>query len=75
MVAAVARQGRAERWCRMGLMAPFHTSSDEDGDDLVYHNQSECGYGQKIIRNGNKVDGPGTGRDLCDWCADLAGQN
>ncbi len=55
----------------MGLVNPFHTSSDEDGDKLVYHNQSECGYGKEIIKNGHKVDGVGTGRRLCDRCADI----
>jgi hypothetical protein len=53
-------------------MAAFHTSSDEDGDKLVYHNQSECGYGQEIIRNGHKVDNDTAGRTLCERCADLA---
>ncbi len=56
----------------MGLIYDFHTSSDEDGDKLVYHNQSECGYGQEIIRNGNQVLGQGAGRTLCDRCRDIA---
>ena len=56
----------------MTLMDAFYTSSTEDGDKLVYHNQSECGYGQEIIRNGNKVAGKGTNRDLCERCADIA---
>jgi hypothetical protein len=46
----------------------FHTSSDEDGGKLVYHVQSECGYGQEIIRNNHKVEGPGVNRSLCERC-------
>ena len=56
----------------MGLMAAFHTSSDEDGDKLVYHNQSECGYAKEIIRNGNQVPDDTAGRTLCERCADIA---
>lgn len=56
----------------MGLISAFHTSSDEDGDKLVHHNQSECGYGQEIIRNGNKVDGVLAGSVLCERCTDIA---
>jgi hypothetical protein len=56
----------------MGLVGAIYTSSDEDGDKLVYHNQSECGYRKEIIRNGNQVEGIGTGRDLCERCAELA---
>ena len=56
----------------MGLVADFHTSSDEDGDKLVHHNQSECGYGKEIIRNGHKVDRRLPGSVLCSRCADIA---
>ncbi|MDQ2814234.1 MAG: plasma-membrane proton-efflux P-type ATPase [Actinomycetota bacterium] len=45
---------------------PFHT--DTDPRDLVYHDSSDCPYGQEIRRDGN--DEPGTdGRRRCDWCA------
>jgi hypothetical protein len=56
----------------MGVVDEFHTSSDEDGDKLVHHNQSECGYGKEIIRNGHKVLGKLTGSVLCTRCADIA---
>ena len=46
--------------------APFHT--DTDPGDRVFHDSSDCPYGQEIRRGGN--DGPGTGgRRRCDWCA------
>jgi hypothetical protein len=56
----------------MGLVADFHTSSDEDGDKLVHHNQSECGYGKRIIQNGNYVIGQLPGGSLCERCNDIA---
>jgi H+-transporting ATPase len=50
-------------------VAPFHTDSDED--DPVYHDNSECAYGQEIKRNSN--DKPGKdGRRRCDWCTENA---
>ena len=50
-------------------VAPFHTDSDED--DPVYHDNSECAYGQEIKRNDN--DKPGkNGRRRCDWCTENA---
>ena len=52
-------------------VAPFHT--DTDPDDPVYHDSSDCPYGQEIKRDGN--DEPGTGgRRRCDWCARHRGQ-
>jgi H+-transporting ATPase len=46
--------------------APFHTATDPG--DPVYHDSSDCPYGQEITRDGN--DEPGTdGRRQCDWCA------
>ena len=46
--------------------APFHTRTDPG--DPVYHDSSDCPYGQEIRRGGN--DEPGTdGRRRCDWCA------
>jgi len=56
---------------QMGYVSTFHTSSDEDGDKLVHHNQSECGYGQEIKRNGNQVAGALAGSALCERCAEL----
>ena len=47
-------------------VAAFHT--DTDPGDPVYHDTSQCPYGQEIIANGN--DHPGTDdRRRCDWCA------
>jgi hypothetical protein len=57
----------------MGLISAFHTNSTlyRPEDRKVFHDQSECGYGQRIKRDGN--DEPGTaGRDRCDRCEDLA---
>ena len=46
-------------------VAPFHT--DTDPEDPVYHDRSDCPYGQEIKANGN--DKPGrAGRRRCDWC-------
>ncbi len=56
----------------MGMVRAFHTSSDEDGGMFVFHNQKECEIGHAIIKNGNKVDGVGDGRTLCERCADIA---
>lgn len=56
----------------MSKVDAFHTSSDEDGDKLVYHNQSECGYGKEIIRNGHYVKGVLAGSELCTKCEELA---
>jgi H+-transporting ATPase len=46
--------------------APFHTGTG-DGDP-VYHDSSDCPYGQEIRRDGNDEPGTGDGR-RCDWCA------
>jgi hypothetical protein len=58
----------------MGLVADFYTSNGEDGHELTYHNQSECGYGKEVIRNGHYAAGRGTGRSLCSRCIDLAAE-
>ena len=57
----------------MAKVDAFHTDSTdyEAWQRQVYHDQSECGYGQRIKRDGNAI--PGTaGRRQCDRCADLA---
>ena len=57
----------------MTKVSPFHTDSTDypDEERRVYHDQSECGYGQRVKRDGNDI--PGTdGRDLCSRCADIA---
>jgi H+-transporting ATPase len=46
--------------------APFHT--DTDPGDPVFHDSSDCPYGQEIRRDGNDMPGTGDGRQ-CDWCA------
>lgn len=50
----------------------FHTNSDEyrPEDRKVFHDQSECGYGDRI-RKVHRVSGDG-GRPRCDRCTDLA---
>jgi H+-transporting ATPase len=48
------------------VVAPFHTTSDEEIP--VYHDRSDCPYGQEIVQSGN--DEPGIDdRRRCDWCA------
>ena len=56
----------------MGLVAEFHTSDEWSKDKLIHHNQSECDYGMKIIRDGNKVLGKLPGSELCTRCAEIA---
>jgi hypothetical protein len=57
----------------MPQVGEFHTDTDDDdyGDDAteVFHNRSECGYGQRVKRDGNAIDGRGTGRRLGKECA------
>jgi H+-transporting ATPase len=50
-------------------VSPFHTDSDEG--DPVYHDNSDCPYGQEITRNGNSRPGK-DGRRRCEWCAEHA---
>ena len=58
--AAVATKARTKV-----RVAAFHT--DTDAEDPVYHDRSDCPYGQEIKGNGN--DKPGrAGRRRCDWC-------
>src|SRR5665647_2571167 len=48
-------------------VAAFHT--DTDPEDPVYHDNSQCPYGQEIRANGNAH--PGTdNRRRCAWCID-----
>ena len=51
---------------------PVHTSSDEDGDKLVYHHQSECGYLKEMFRNGHQVAGVLLGSFRCERRAEIA---
>ena len=50
---------------------PFHT--DTDPEDPVYHDNSDCPYGQEITRNGNSQPGK-DGRRRCEWCTEHAGR-
>lgn len=47
----------------------FHTTSPEypPSHRNVYHDRSECRYGQEIKRDGKDVPGDG-GRPRCDLC-------
>ena len=47
-------------------VASFHTTSHEE--DPVYHDRSDCPYGQAITREGH-VEPGSRGRRRCDWCA------
>jgi hypothetical protein len=62
-------------------VAAFHTDTDSaeyhPRERYVYHNQSACGYGQRVKRDGHDIAGTGTDpggnpRKLCDRCSDLA---
>jgi hypothetical protein len=57
----------------MGKIPAFHTNTTlyRPEDRLVYHDQSECGYGQRIKRDGNDISGT-DGRPRCDRCTDIA---
>jgi H+-transporting ATPase len=56
---------RAAAVAATAKVAPFHT--DTDPADPVYHDRSDCPYGEEIKANGN--DKPGrAGRRRCDWC-------
>ncbi len=41
----------------MGRVPEFHTDSDDypPEDELVYHDNDECGCGNRIKRDGNEV--------------------
>ena len=51
---------------------PFHTDNEEypPTHRNVYHDESECEYGQEIKRDGNDVAGE-DGRPRCDRCTEL----
>jgi hypothetical protein len=48
----------------MPWTAPFHSTSDEDKE--VYHNNSACADGKRILA-ANKASGD-AGRPLCEEC-------
>lgn len=49
------------------LAEPFYARSSN-----VFHNQSECGSGRRVILHGNGVTGDITGKTICNRCAVLA---
>ncbi|HUA11537.1 MAG TPA: hypothetical protein VMA83_05995 [Solirubrobacteraceae bacterium] len=57
----------------MTYVNPFHTDTTlyRTEDQLVYHDQEECGYGKEIKKDGNALDGT-AGRRRCDRCNDIA---
>ena len=62
-----ADAGSSQKVGATTTVALFHTDSDED--DPVYHDNSDCPYGQEIMRNHNNKPGK-DGRRRCDWCAE-----
>lgn len=48
----------------MAKVSPFHSTSSEDKE--VYHDDSECPYGQRI-KPENRASGNG-GRPKCSYC-------
>jgi hypothetical protein len=46
---------------------PFYARSSN-----VFHNQSECGPGRRVILHGNGVTADVTGKSICNRCAVLA---
>lgn len=65
----------------MGRVSDFHTDTVKEyyhpRERWVYHNQSECDYGQKVRRDGNALSGRGADpqgytRGVCDRCNKLA---
>lgn len=59
----------------MARVAAFHTNTTSSFyhplERYVYHDQSDCPFGQLIKRDGNDIRGS-AGRELCDRCAALA---
>ena len=57
----------------MPRVPAFHTNSPEypPTHRNVYHDRSECRYGQEIKRDGNDVAGD-AGRPRCDDCKSFA---
>jgi len=46
----------------------FHSTGTEDGEELVFHNQSECRAGSEIKKKGTAALGQGYYRTLCAKC-------
>lgn len=56
----------------MAKVPEFHASGTEDGDEVVFHNQSECPIGKAITKLGTASAGKGYYRTLCSKCRDIA---
>lgn len=56
----------------MAVVPEFHSSGADDGDQLIYHNQSECTSGHALKKKGTSILGAGTFRSLCPKCQFLA---
>jgi hypothetical protein len=54
----------------MGKVTSYWTSEAET--PAVYHNQSECEDGKKILTKNKETGTPPSDRRLCKVCADLA---
>jgi hypothetical protein len=67
-------RGHIPRSNTMAKVPAFHTDSTlyRPEDRLVYHDNDECGYGNRIKRDGNNIAGT-AGRDRCERCDTLAG--
>jgi hypothetical protein len=50
-------------------VTPYWTTEDED--PAVYHNQSECEDGKRILEKNKETGTPPSDRRLCKVCADL----
>lgn len=59
----------------MSYVSEFHTTSPEypPTHKNVYHDRSECRYGQEIKRDGNDLPGRGGNQDRCDECKKYVG--
>lgn len=51
----------------MALVPAYHT--DKDPKDPKYHIYDDCPAGERVIRDGNAIQGTGGyGFKLCDFC-------
>jgi hypothetical protein len=58
-------------------VAPFHTDTPltryHPREFWIHHNDSGCDFGQRIVRDGNRMEGAGVNphgnpRQVCDRC-------
>jgi hypothetical protein len=55
----------------MSKVPDFHSTSAEDVDELVYHNQSNCPVGAELRTRGTAAVGQGYFRTLCIKCKSI----